>query len=254
MQRLLALLLALCAPLPAFAESGEEMIPLPSGTTVTSQRYGTAGEVVVLWMTGQYGRIEQEHEAAARLAKQGMEVWVTDWLGPYFLPQVTASIDAVPEQDLADWLEVMRLRHGGRPLVLLASGHAVAWPLRAAAVWRERRCEDAIPTLAGAVLLWPLLYRDLQPGEEPEYDPVVGKTRLPLALLIPMSSAGYWWRERMQAAFEAAGSRVWLTVLPGLRDRFYHRDDATAEEQAAGERLADLLAPAIRKLHQEKTP
>jgi hypothetical protein len=47
---------------------------------------------------------------------------------------------------------------------------------------------------------------------------------------------------------------VRLTVLPGLRDRFYHRGDAVAQEQAEGARLGEILAPHINSLLQETRP
>jgi alpha-beta hydrolase superfamily lysophospholipase len=254
MKRLFAFLCLLALTPAAMAASSEETITLPSGTAVTSQRYTADREAaaVVLWFTGQYGRLEEEQRAAEHLAKAGMEVWLTDWLAPYFLPQVAQSVRQVPDADLADWLAYMRARHAERPLVLVASGQASALALRAAAAWQAR--SDAPSAVAGAVLLWPLLYQDPEPGEEPQYDAVVALTRLDLVLLVPMSSAGYWWRDAMQAAFEAAGSRVRVVVLPGLRDRFYHRSDADAQEQAAGARLGELLAPHITSLIKEPTP
>lgn len=237
----------------AAAMAVEETVTLTSSASVTSQRYGAAeARTVVLWMTGQYGSLEAEERAAEYLAGLGMQVWLTDWLAPSFLPQTAGSLDAVPVADLAEWLEAMRARHAGRAIVLVASGHATALPLRAAATWQARH--QAAPPVAGAVLLWPLLYHHPEPGEEPEYDPVVRQTRLDLAILVPMSSAGYWWREAMQAAFEAAGSRVRITVLPGLRDRFYHRGDASALEQAESARLGEILAPHIASLSKESQP
>jgi len=253
MGKLLALFLCLALASLAQAAPIEESVTLASGSTVTSHRYTEAQTgAVVLWLTGQYGRIEVEHRAAAHLSGSGMEVWLTDWLAPYFLPQAAGSLAQVPDTDLAEWLEYMRQRHAGRSLVLVASGHATTLPLRAAAAWRVRYGMPA--PVAGAVLLWPLLYQDPEPGEDPEYDPVVSQTRLDLAILVPMSSAGYWWRGAMQAAFETAGSRVRVTVLPGLRDRFYHRGDANALEQAEGARLGEILAPHIASLSKETKP
>lgn len=251
---LLLLLLALLTSVAARAATEEETLPLPSGVAITSQRHAAAGDSVVLWLSGQYGRLEEEQRAASYLAGQGMEVWLTDWLAPYFLPQVASSIEAVPDADLVDWLEAMRQRHAGKRLLLLASGHATALPLRAVAGWRERHGDAAAPPAVGALLLWPLLYQDPDPGEEPEYAPVVGKTRLPLVILVPQSSAGYWWRERLLATFEAAGSQVRLEVLPGLRDRFHHRGDATAREQVEAARLGEILAPHLRTLAKETRP
>jgi len=47
---------------------------------------------------------------------------------------------------------------------------------------------------------------------------------------------------------------VRITVLPDLGDRFYHRGDASALEQADGARLGEILAPHIASLSKETKP
>ncbi len=247
------LILCIALPVAARAELTEVTVTLPSGTSVVSQRYAAGGDALVLWMTGQFGQIEAEHKAAAYLAERGIEVWITDWLAPYFLPHLPSSIGQVPEDDLSAWLEALRQHQPGRQIVLVASGHATAWPLRAVRAWQQARIGSGEP-VAGALLMWPLLYRDLEPAQEPEYDPVVGTSRLNLLILQPQSSAGYWWRERLKAALEAGGSRVQVQVLPGLRDGFYRRADANAREQAEGARLGEILAPALHSLLKAPAP
>lgn len=254
--RLLILLLSLwtCASLASAAPGGVEItIKLSSGTAVASQRYPAGGDTLVLWLTGQYGEVPQEQAAATYLAEQGMETWLTDWIAPYFLPQLPSSIAQVPTADLTDWLAAVMRRQPHKRILLLASAHATAWPLRALNGVTQRAAGSAVP-VDGVLLLWPLLYRDAEPGEAPQYDTVVGHTRANLLILVPMASAGYWWRERLQAAFEAAGSRVRLEVLPGLRDGFYRRPDANAQEQAEGRRLGEILAPRLQSFGKALSP
>ncbi|MDW8323300.1 MAG: hypothetical protein RMK60_04305 [Burkholderiales bacterium] len=246
MVRSLSLSIALLLVLRALA--GPVETRLPSGAGLISEHFQAAGppRAVLLWYSGQYGRIEAEQRAAADLAGLGFEVWLADWLAPYFLPPTASSLQQVPEEDLAAWLQAAVQAHPQRPVVLLASGHAALLPLRAAAAWRARAQAPAQP--AGAVLLFPILYQDPEPGEEPEYDPVVARTRLDLVLLFPQHSAGHWWRDALQAAFAAAGSRTRGAVLPSVRDRFHHRADANADEQQAAARLGELLAAHILSL------
>lgn len=249
MLRLLStLLLALMLSTAHGAE--EASIVLPSGVEIASQRHASGQGPLLLWFTGQYGHVEAEQRAAAHLASQGMEVWLTDWLGPYFLPQLPGSMAQVPDRDLGDWLGEVRRRHPHRPLLLAASGHTADLALRAA---REARERLGI-TPRGALLLFPLLYRDTEAGAEPVYAAVADATRLNLAVLVPRSSAGYWWRDRLKERLEAAGSQVRLTVLPGLRDGFYRRMDATEQEVAAGARLGETLWPMLQDLMGVKTP
>lgn len=226
-------------------------LTVATGTEIVSQRYPAAGEQVLLWFTGQFGRVEEEHKAAAHLAANGVETWLTDFIAAYFLPLLPSSAEQVPDADLADWLEAVRQRNPGRRLILAAPGHLAGQALRAEQAWRSRFASQAgANPFAGALLLFPLLYKDLQPGQAPEYDPVVRDTRLNVVILQPKSSAGYWWRERLKEHFEAAGSKVWLNVLAGLRDGFYRRPDSNPAELEAGARLGDIVLDGLSPLSQ----
>lgn len=237
------------------AAAVDETLTLPSGTLVVSQRHAADGPLLVLWLTGQYGQVAAEQQAAARLSEQGVETWVTDWFAPLFLPLLPSSVAAVPDAELADWLEAVRQRQPQRRIVFLASGHTAAWPLRAVRAWRARYGAAGVAEpVAGSVLLHPVLYRDLEPGAEPQYDPLAAAVRLDTLLLQPMSSAGYWWRDSLKAVLETAGSHVLLEALPGVRDGFYRRGDATAREQAEGARLGDTLFNALRSFLNPERP
>lgn len=246
------LLAGMLAALPACAAQAQESVslaPAPSGGEIVSQRYPAAGQWLVLWLTGQYGRVEEEHKAAAYLASQGVETWVTDFFAPYFLPLLPSSVAQVPDADLAAWLESVRQGNPGRRIILAAPGHLAGLALRAVQAWRARAPDQAEP-FAGALMLFPLLYQELQPGQEPAYDPVVDRARLDLVILQPRSSAGYWWRERLKERLEAAGGRVWLSVLNGLRDGFYRRGDASEQELDAGARLGNIVLDGLKPLMQ----
>ena len=225
-------------------------ISLPSGTEVVSQHFHADQGPLLLWFTGQYGPVEAEQKAAADLAAKGVDVWLTDWLAPYFLPQLPGSMAKVPDRDLGDWLVNLHGRYPGRKLLLAASGRTADLALRAAKDARDRFGIDT----DGSVLLFPLLYKDVEAGEQAEYAPVVDATRLKLEVLVPKSSAGFWWRDRLRERLESAGSWVRMTVLPGMRDGFYRRSDATEQEQAAGASLGQTLWNAITNLLQKDKP
>ena len=230
----------------------DEVIRLASGTEIASERYAASGPALVVWITGQHGRVEEERKAAADMAAQGVETWLTDFFVPYFLPLVASSWSQVPDADLAEWLESLRQRHPGRRIVLVSAGRGATLALRAVRAWEARHGAGVRP-VAGALMLYPLLYRDLDPGQEPEYDPVVNQVRLDLVILQPKSSAGFWWRERLKGFLEEAGSRVSLTVLPGLRDSFYRRSDINPQEIAASQRLGQIVLDGLKPLLEPLT-
>jgi len=261
MQQAARLLLCLAFALPlllaAFAtraEPAEVTLHLPSGADIVSQRYPASGDVLALWLTDQGGRNQEEQQAAADLAAKGVETWVTDFLAPYFLPMLPSSWNQIPERDMSDWLEKLHRQNPGKRIVLIATGRVASLALRAANDWHASKAGGAANPLAGALLMWPLLYQELAPGQEPDYDPIVRQTRMDLVILQPKSSAGYWWRERLKGFLEGAGSRVWLTVLPGLRDGFYRRGDINPQEIRAGARLGEILLDALKPLIDKDKP
>jgi hypothetical protein len=254
LNRLCPLLCLILVAIAARAAPTEETLTLPSGVQIVSGRYAAHGADLVLWLTADSGQADAEARAAQYLAAHGLETWVTDWLSPYFLPALPSSVDRVPAVDLADWLEAVRKKADGRRLVLVAAGHASAWALQAVKSWRERYGKGAPDPTAGVLLLYPILYHRLEPGQPPEYDAVVSDTPIRAVVLQPASSAGYWWRERLKAAMEAAGSRVWVEVVPGVRDKYYRRADVTPREQAEARRLGETLRGAMRPLLEQTTP
>jgi len=241
----LALSMLVCNSAP-FAADTEVGFKLPSGSEVVSQRNVAKGKLLAVFLTGEYGWNPYEYQAGEYLAKQGIETWVADFIGGYFLSPGMSSVRKIPDADLIAWLEQVQQRSGKREIVLVAAGHMAQPALRMADLWQARHGKAS--KLQGAVFLFPLLYEDVEPGQEPEYDAIVRKTRLNIAYLQPQASAGYWWRERLKAALESGGSRVRLTVLQGLRDGYYRRSDSTPEELAAGDKLGALLHGQIKAL------
>ncbi|NWG87449.1 MAG: hypothetical protein HXY26_08090 [Hydrogenophilaceae bacterium] len=230
----------------AFAAGSEVTTPVPSGNEIRSQRYAAKGKPLVVFLTGEFGWSEYEDRAGEYLAGQGVEAWVADVMGAYFLPPGMSNVRKVPDADLLAWLARVQRQSGKREIVLIATAHMAQPALRLAHLWQTKYAKHA--RLRGAVFLFPLLYEDVEPGQEPVYDPIVSQARLDIAYLQPQASAGYWWRERLKATMESSGSRVQLTVLPGLRDGYYRRGDATPEELAAGDKLGELLHQQIELL------
>lgn len=230
--------LALWCVLSIACASELETVKVPSGAEIVSERYPAAGTDLLIWLTGQHGRVEAEHRAAADLAGRGVETWVTDLYESYFLPPLPSSIDQVPDGDLRAWLAAVHAAHPDRRIILGAPGRQAIWALRAA----------ALAGVDGVVLAFPILYRDIEPGEMPEYDAVVDRTRSNVVILQPHASAGYWWRERLKERLEAAGSRVRVDVLDGLRDGYFERGDVTDQEIEAAKHLGELLYTALTEL------
>ena len=107
--------------------------------------------------------------------------------------------------------------------------------------------------LRGVILLSPNLYvATPDPGKEAEYLPVTSHTKLPIAILQAENSPWKWRIEQLRSRLEQGGSKVNVVLLPGVRDRFYFRDDALPPEQALAARLPGLVLNALKSLEGKR--
>ena len=128
----------------------------------------------------------------------------------------------------------------------MSSGRGAAVALSGAKQWQAQHRGRHI---AGAVLLFPnLLTASPEAGEDPTYLPIARQSRLPIAILQGGKSPWHWQLDTLKQQLAKGGSRVVIKNLPGMRDRFYFRDDASAQERELGDRLDYLIHDAIQTL------
>lgn len=242
---LLALLFPLLA-MSASARSISETLHLPGGTDVPLTVYPAKGHSLLVWLPSESGIVAGDHKAAAVLAKTGVEVWLPDMHAAYFLPIVPSSLRQIPVDDVA---RVMGLAQGrGKAVYLVSGGSGAALALQAAAKLGKSK-----KPLRGVVLLSPNLFTGTpEPGEDAKYLPVASRTNLPIVILQADYSPWKWRVEELGSRLKQGGSKVRITFLPGVRDRFYYREDASPSERALAMRLPELISNALKTLKENR--
>jgi hypothetical protein len=227
------------------APGAELHVPVGSGVEVSVQRYAAPKGRLLLWLATPDGMREAEDKVAAAVNGAGIEVWWADLLAARFLLPTPGGIDSVPVADVIALVERAR-RDTGKPVVLLAEGRLAIPALRAAVALQRSGQREA---LSGLILLAPVLYRgEPSPGGMAPYIPEAGKLAYPAVVLQPERSPGRWWLERLASQLESGGSRVTVKMLPGVRDHFLARSDATDAETRFGRELPQWLLKAIEAL------
>ncbi|RMG60121.1 MAG: TlpA family protein disulfide reductase [Gammaproteobacteria bacterium] len=242
-ERLLLLLCLLLAILPASAE--ETSLELPDGGEYPVLHYGqrTAPDRL-LWLAPDGGFSESQPRIARALAEQGHEVWLADPFEANFLPPVPSSVGRIESGQTRALIERI-LGQNPRPLFLLASGYGAIILLEGLHAWQTAHPDDT--RIRGVILLSPKLYEATpEPGRPARLLPIVRHSNARIWLMQPAKSPWFWKLPEIRAALAEGGSEVWVQVLPGLRDRFHYRPDATEAEQAAARRLPALLDEAMR--------
>jgi hypothetical protein len=235
------------------AEDGGKPLTIKSasGTDISVTRYPASGTSLLLWLPSENGLAPAEWAAAQALSKRGIEVWMADMLGAYFLPLLPSSLEKIPAADVADVIEYAVTRSGKRVYVLVAGRGAVP-ALQGVAEWQRRNALARQGKVAGAILLYPNLYvATPEAGEDAEYLPIASGTHLDIAILQPELSPWFWRLDDLKARLERGGGHVHITTLPGTRDRFHAREDTKVplpSERAMAERLPELLYDSWREL------
>ena len=242
---LLAFLLlpaAYAAPAPAATQT----LPLPGGTELALRVYPAKGNTLLLWLPSESGIVAADHKAAEAIARSGVEVWLPDLHAAYFLPIVPSSLQQIPAADVSRVIALAQQR--GKAVYLVSGGSGAALALQGAALQTKSN-----NPLRGAVLLSPNLFtRTPQPGEEAKYLPIASRTRLPIFILQPGYSPWKWRVEELQSRLQHGGSTVRIKSLPGIRDRFYYREDASPTERAWAARVPELVLNALKTLKEKK--
>lgn len=247
------LLLALCwtfwlgSPL-AFAAPESQAILVAPNVEIPVTRYHAGRQSLILWLPSEIGVVQAEHDTAAKLARRGYSVWVADLFGARFLPAGISSVDEIPAADVASLIQAAAKNY--RNIILLSSGRGAAVALGGAQQWQA---QHPARTIAGAVLLFPnLLAASPEAGEEAAYLPLTRQTHLPIAILQGDKSPWHWQLDALKQQLEQGGSRIVIQTLPGMRDRFYFRENALPREQELGGRLDGLIVDAIKSLPASK--
>jgi thiol-disulfide isomerase/thioredoxin len=222
-------------------------VRLADGIDVPVSVHAASGDALLLWLPSGIPGATQDAALAEKMRAYGIEVWRADVLEARFLPALESSLEQVPDSDIVALIDAARA--SGKRITLLATARAGLLALRGANAWQT--AHPGAAGLDGVILLHPNLYLGPpEPGREAEFHPVVTRTRLPVHVIQPEKSP---WRFRLDAlkpALERGGARVTLQFLPGVRDRYYFRADATPAEDAETAQLPARVRTAIDTLRQ----
>ena len=209
-------------------------------TEVEVRVFPASGDVLLLGFPCDEGKSISEEKTAVSLAQDGIEVWMPDLLSAYMLPDLRSSLASLPVEAIISLIdEAMKT---GKMVYLIASGPDTELILRGASQW-EALHKKSLP---GAILLFPRLFKQKpEPGVEPEYVDVVGKTHLPIMVLEGERTPNQWGINELVGALQKGGSPVYAKLIPSVRGYFFSRRDANRSEEVVTSQLAGLIKVSL---------
>jgi len=209
---------------------------------------------LLLWAVNQYGDMAGPESIAHALARRGATVWMVDVLDSLFL---TRSDTVVRERDgsaIAALIDRAVEEAGGRrPVAIIGSDRMAVPILRGMRLWQGQ--VDDTTGLAGAVLLFPNLYRGTPvAGSEPEFFGIVDATNLPVMLFQPGQGVYMNRLDRLWQRLLEGGSAAFARVVPAVKDYYFiEMAEARTESLAQVDEVLEspAAAPAVRALPQQ---
>jgi hypothetical protein len=192
------------------------------------------GPQLLLWVASERGRAEPEVHAAQQLAAQGVETWLLDLVAAYFLPQLSSSMDAMPPQDLAEWLRAAQA--SGKRVAVYAVSRAAVPILRAAAMLTPDERQGLC-----VMLMYPNLYTVAEPLAEPDFLLVGDLSGLRVHVLQPRRSAATPWLPGLLDHLAKQGAAASHVILENLREGYWMRETPTEFEIAESRRMDAML-------------
>ncbi len=243
MSRLLVLLTLFLVAGPSLAEYTVET---PDGDEIPVTIHAADGAARIVWLSSEFGNSPRRTALATALSQRGVEVWMPDLHAAWFLPVGRYSLNDVDPAAIAA-LITDAVHKDEKAVYLMGEGRTVALALNAVHDWQEHT--DDTGKLRGLMAFSPRLFvRTPQGGEAAEYLPIATASNLPIYILQPEDSGGYWRIAQDIAKLEQGGSPVFLHRLPKVSDGYYARPDYTDAEAAATEKLPAQLVQAMQML------
>jgi len=222
---------------------------------VTNSISNSQNNDLILWLPSDHGLPDSITTIAKSLSQKKIpqhsqiEVWVADVLSSLFLASQASSIDKVPVTILYELIKKVHNKTQKR-IFLVASGKGALLAMRASHYWLQDSLTNK--QFGGLVLLYPNLFtRTPEPGSSADYYPVTHAVSAPIYILQPENSPWRWQLATLQQHLVNAQARPYISILPGIRDRFFFRPDATKAEQVATKKLASTIQSSLQYLRSE---
>lgn len=216
--------------MPLFSPLSAEVINLSSGQEISQELMGDDNaDFTLLWLHSERGVVANLKKTLNKVTQtKSVKIILPDFHDSYFIPVTRSSLDAIPQQDLEEYIEHIALKTKPKKLFILAMSRA-AGPLLKAAYNLQLKQKNKI---AGIILLAPYLQTQTpEIGKKAQYLAIASKSNLPLYLIQAERSPRFIPLPLLVKQLERGGSPLFTHILKDVHGGFQQRDLADLREK-----------------------
>lgn len=214
-----------CSPV---VQATEEFAVQVEGEELTVQHAPAKGTDLIIWIAPGFGSHERVFNTARQFAERGVEVWHVDLSESLFLPGGTTSLRSFDGRYVAGLIDAAHKKTGKR-VTLLSRSYGSLPVLKGARQWQIKHSNDQEGHLNGAILFSPETYLSIPAlGFEPEYDPIVNATNIPIMIYQGGTRGNRWQLPKVLEKLYSGGAHAFVKMMPGVTGLYYEGDIAPA--------------------------
>ncbi len=221
-------------------EKPDETFPLTlsDGVEIPTHRFGSGGQRL-LWLPGEQGILaDTDYPLAMNMAELGMEVWLPDLHTAYTIPAGTGSLRKIPEQVIAEMLELALPENADQTAFLLSSGQGAALAIQGLHTWQATHGKED-KRLGGLILAYPDLLADKPKSGKPTFLPATYEIHTRI-YLFQAEQASRQATEGLSEALEQGGSVVYTQHVKDVAAGYLQREESEEEMMQASVFPAEL--------------
>ena len=222
--------------LPLWASADGFVISDEQDNEINVEVMPADGELMVIWLVDHAQERLLFERMLTSVNRAGIEVWRVDLLADYFMPRSSENVRTMSGDGVAALLEAAHQR-SGKKIVLAAYDRMPLPLLRGVRKWQQEAHSEQ-SRLLGAMLYYPNLFGPPPiAGEDPELDPIVGVTNIPLTIYQPERGTQRLRMPEILKALWRSGLSAFVYLVPDVRDWFFMHplEGEESEEQLATE-------------------
>lgn len=242
-----------------------QSLALPSGEEMSFEVFpplhdertkATTPSLRVLWIAPSFGINPRHRQAAARLARRGVEVWLIDLADALFLTRSAQTLRDIPGSLVADIIDALTApAKSAAPLVVVSNSYGAIPTLRGIHSWQQRRqalSRQQAAGLIGSILFSPSFLARVPPlGQPAEFIAELSATNSPLYIFQAANNSSRGQLPAAQKQLQHAS--LYVEILKGVMSVFYDKDTSAISQQRFNQ-VPDMILRASKQLAQHTMP
>ena len=221
-------------------------IDLNADQAVEIQHYQSDSTTLLIWLPSERGLSPHTAGVAAAIAELGINLWMVDLHGSFFISPGRYSLNQFSPEDVLKLIQKAEIL-GYQQVYFVSASRGAELVLKSIYLYSSLNPQSEL--LKGSLLFYPNLFKPVSViGKSAEFIEISAKSHLPIYLIQAEYSTKFHFTEMTRRQLETGGSQVFTHMLTNVEAGFVSRpaSDLSDEGIEARQQLPEIIKTAVR--------